>query len=974
MAHSFVFADNILPQKAGELANSFFSGKSAGVNSQGKSVKTRAFERVSEPVITLTDSNGKPTVYVFNMDGQGFVVVAGESGTRDDILGYSLSGHIDAQNINPGFQRMLNSYSDDIIQLRMGVKMSAPAPTRTASSVAPLLGDIEWGQEEPFNRYTQVLEGKHAPTGCVTTAIAQVMRYYEWPKEGKGSNSYVNNGETLSADFNHKYNWDLMLPSYKKGYTEAQADAVARLMSDVGIALDMHYQAGTSGSSVKPDRLHDFFDYDMGMVEIYLDYCTLEDFEGVMRSEFDAGRPVLYEASNGVGGHEFIADGYDTDGKIHFNYGWDGESNGYFLTTACNYSESPRFIYGIEKNHGGCGRPSPKSTTDFLWKEGNTITCDISIGYMCCDPSENLDFAVQAKNVNTGKVSYHIIKSATYGSAIFLTSFDFDATLSDGTYELSPYYRLNGGDWQRIFFNAKRQGIIDLKVNGGVKEYANNGIYEETDEGRFLVNDLYYTFIENEAYVTYKNDNYNSYKNSVINIPASVTYEGVTYPVVGIDSYAFHQCTSIEEVNFPSSVEKIDFAAFSTCSNLKRVNFPKDSQLAFLGNYAFNQCTSLERIEIPSGCSYLGSGAFQLCMALKHVDMPLRARELPYQDSDEGFLCDYVFTLCTGLETVKVHWGNPSEVESWIFDQVDVSKIRLLVPKGTKSKYSVLKPWKYFIIEETDGVWDVADAGKVEIDGLWYTCDTQAKTAKVAYKNQHFVSYSQKDVTIPATVSHNGTTYTVEAIDNNAFAFCTNLQILVINADLAKIDNQAFRGCYNLSKVEFKVKDNKGLTTGDWSFAGCQVLKEIVFPKAVTKIRWGSFRDCKNLQKVEVSITDSNIYYGDIIEDFSFEACTSLSDFYIHWKEPKGLSESVFENPSAITLHVEPGYKKTFSSLPVWQEMNIVEDASPNAIETIFETYLPTEIYDLSGRKVNADSKGIQIQKYSDGSVRKITK
>ena len=196
------------------------------------------------------------------------------------------------------------------------------------SKVEPLLTDT-WDQYAPFNNLCPVdSTGERCVVGCVATAMSQVMRYWEWPIRGTGSHEYVDSlgtGLTLSADFSsHTYDWAQMLDRYVEGnYTQAQADAVALLSLDCGIAVNMHYGSGSSGANSirQPMALVNYFGYDPSLQFCFRDFYSLAEITLMLKQELAQGRPVLISAHNKSGGHAFVIDGYDERDWFHIRMG-----------------------------------------------------------------------------------------------------------------------------------------------------------------------------------------------------------------------------------------------------------------------------------------------------------------------------------------------------------------------------------------------------------------------------------------------------------------------------------------------------------------------------------------------------------------------------------------------------------------------------------------------------------------------------
>ncbi|MBQ0019669.1 MAG: C10 family peptidase, partial [Bacteroidales bacterium] len=206
-------------------------------------------------------------------------------------------------------------------------------------SVEPLLGGILWAQNDPYNRLCPTVPktDTKCATGCVATATAQIMKYYQWPKQGTGENSYKSTtyGFELGADFSQSiYDWANMLDDYSGEYTEQQANAVARLMSDIGIAENMDYdQESGSSSYFAAYALATHFGYNKGLQVCEREFYSYAEWNDLLKTELAASRPIMMtggKKETQTLAHEFVLDGYDKDGLYHVNWGWGGMSNGYY--------------------------------------------------------------------------------------------------------------------------------------------------------------------------------------------------------------------------------------------------------------------------------------------------------------------------------------------------------------------------------------------------------------------------------------------------------------------------------------------------------------------------------------------------------------------------------------------------------------------------------------------------------------------
>ena len=301
-------------------------------------------------VTTYNISRGDAAFYVFNTPN-GFVIVSADD-CATPILGYSNEGQFDVNNIPIQMQDYL---LDFVEQIQYGIENHLEADEQTVQQwnlvrtvgqltnnrsdevVEPLL-TTKWSQSSPYNMYVP----NGYPAGCVATAMAQIMKYWEWPVQGVGQHSYQWNDQTLSANFIETiYDWDNMLDSYGSS-TQEQKEAVATLMWHCGVAVNMQYAPNASGASSNDvlSALVNYFGYSEEMSQVYKNNYSDEDWLNLMKSCLDLGCPIHYsgrDTSTGSG-HAFVCDGYDANNLLHFNWGWGGYYDGYFSINAMNPS------------------------------------------------------------------------------------------------------------------------------------------------------------------------------------------------------------------------------------------------------------------------------------------------------------------------------------------------------------------------------------------------------------------------------------------------------------------------------------------------------------------------------------------------------------------------------------------------------------------------------------------------------------
>ena len=281
--------------------------------------------------------------YAFNIgDNEGFVIVSGDD-SLTELVGYSDNGSFDPENMPNNMRSWLQTYSDYVASVQAGESKAKRQKLGNVTTIVvrPFV-TTEWNQGEPYDRLTPLLDnGAHCATGCVATAMAQVMKYYEWPERGEGSNSYEYDPYgTLSMDFSQSvYDWENMLDIYSSYYDEegnivpeyndGQAGAVAKLMYDCGISVNMMYgESSGAYDPAIPNAFKSHFKYKSDIY--YRDNMSSKEFMDVLLSELDEKRPVLICGAGLGGGHAFVGDGYDSNNFVHINWGWGGYSDGYF--------------------------------------------------------------------------------------------------------------------------------------------------------------------------------------------------------------------------------------------------------------------------------------------------------------------------------------------------------------------------------------------------------------------------------------------------------------------------------------------------------------------------------------------------------------------------------------------------------------------------------------------------------------------
>jgi len=455
-----LFAESVNPEQAAKIAKNFYMQMSInkGVSNFYLSL---AFTVKSMDVSTSKGMQGQeiPLIYIFNVNqNDGFVIVSADNSVSP-ILGYSLSGTYTGTNLPPAFIKLIEKYKKEIVyviinqiesdneisrQWRLLEIGESLFNAKATKSVNPLIA-THWDQLPYYNAMCpyDYSYSERTITGCVATAMAQIMKFWNYPATGSGMHSYNHaTYGTLSANFAATtYDWSAM----PNNVTSANS-AVATLMYHCGVSVDMNYGvASTGGSGTNTlncvNSYKDYFKYSSTVQGKYRSDYTDNAWINLLKTELDAGRPVHYAGTGTGGGHSFVCDGYDNNDFFHFNWGWSGSSDGYFNIDALNpgslgsgggsggFNTNQRAIIGIQ--------PASGSVTSII-----NMNSSITVSPNPIDFAQS--FTVNADVTNAGTSNF----SGDYCAALFTSSGDFIdyiQTLTASGSPLQPGYHYTGG-------------------------------------------------------------------------------------------------------------------------------------------------------------------------------------------------------------------------------------------------------------------------------------------------------------------------------------------------------------------------------------------------------------------------------------------------------------------------------------------------------------------------------------------------
>lgn len=426
-----------------------------------------------------------PAFYVFNAEGDnGFVIVSGDDKT-DEILGYAVNGSFDADNMPPNVKAWFQGYTEQIAMLETFVpQKSAGENTNQWDAIAPLSA-TRWNQGAPYNNNCPLHDGARSVTGCTATAMAQIMKFHEWPQDRTRSiPAYTTETEKLfvSSLRSTTFRWGEMKNSYGPN---DKGDAVAELMRYCGQSIKSDYSNIMTGAFTV-DVMHalkTYFGYDHNIEYKNMEFYSLSEWERLIYDELEAGRPVYHAGYSMNGGHAFLCDGYDGKGLYHFNWGWGGMYDGYFRLSLMNpesggigsgssdgYSFAQEIIVGIQPPTGE--ELNPHYFEPFSEQlDGTTMYCFFYNPHMEVITA-NVGFAVIDENNNVQKVLKDCGPITLKGelSEYQVKSLDFskdNIILPKGTYRIATVCRLMDQEqWKRV---GSYQNYFQVEIDANRK-------------------------------------------------------------------------------------------------------------------------------------------------------------------------------------------------------------------------------------------------------------------------------------------------------------------------------------------------------------------------------------------------------------------------------------------------------------------------------------------------------------------------
>lgn len=838
-------------------------------NKSGGSSRHELVRSVKAPGSTEAD------IYLFSDNAKRLVVLPADDNAP------ALLGYVDRQEnaqesdvIPPAFEWWLEQYAAQIQYARSKPGAMAAAPAADRAPIEYMV-KTRWNQSYPYNAQCPVFSnGQQAVTGCVATAFAQVMNYHQWPEQGRGSVSYG----ARSMDFSEvTFDWASMLDEYdpEADRDSAGVEAVSTLMKACGYSVFMDYGVNWSGAwtGYIVESAHEYFDYADEMYYAERRNYTSAQWEDLVYGQLAQGLPLIYSGRDGnwdnSSGHCFICDGYDGDGYYHFNWGWGGYCDGWFLLAALvpegvgiggaagGYDYSQSLIVNMHPSCTTIETSQGYISYGMLFSEiDKEVYTDVLPERVSLAPAEmnfGLEFLSDGNRalvVDMGNVQLRY----DYYRLSYVLAYDVlsGMGLADGSYEVRFVYK-DSGEWKTMMCQYGKQSSLGADINAG-----NITISDEEKACPVKISDV----------------DFNGRGLIIKDSPNELTYTATNTSDEAIHWMSWHHIVKTGESApgessyncnldlLPGETREISITI--PASTMSR--FTTDTEYYFMfrggeegGNIIYADQDVTYRVVDPAADG-ISDGTFR------------------YLEVADGEL------MLVGLES-------------------SVGKLtgEVLLPDQTE-----IDGVSYKIVSMTSGFGDLIDMS--EVTSVEIRTPIKSIPAQAFYHCE-----SLRSVSFPSSL---------ESIGNQAFTYCTNLGgELKLPESLVSIGEEAFEGCYsltgslnipasvkyigmaaffNLVGLDGTLSLPQSLTSiEDYAFAYCYYLTgPLEIPSSVTSIGYCAFR--------QSGFTGSVVIPEGVrsIGNIAFSDCDGLTDVTMLPEKVPSLGEDVF--PS-LTFYVAAG-------------------------------------------------------------------
>lgn len=714
------------------------------------STTLRMLKASSTPILAHTEpwsgDARQADYYVFNTsDGSAFVIIPGDD-RAEEVLAYG-DGSLDMNNLPCNLQWMLGCYKEQLEWLHSNpsARVERAIPVNDVT-IAPIVHS-NWSQSEPFYNQCPDYNGERSVTGCVATAMAQVMYYWHYPEHAPALSGYTTRSHRihLSSLPEKRLDWDNMLNDYASTpYNNAQADAVATLMRYCGQSVQMDYSPDGSGAYVYRQLAGmKEFGYNNQATALQKSDYTYDEWDALLQHQLLSGWPVLYSGNDpAAGGHAFVVDGY-YDGKYHVNWGWGGNYDGYFALGAFNVRS-----YSFLSNQEFLCDIYPKTDVPI------EVRHDFEVGgiyYRYGGNDGEATVVSRDSRYNSYRDHVAIPETVTMdGKTMTVTAIGDNAfrNCQDLTSVVLPQSVTSIGDL--AFRNCAN--LAEVEIPSGVTsigelafasclKLSSISIPASVKQVgvRAFVDCLGLTAVQTPDIASWLGISFADRFSNPLSMAGHLLVGGeklehMTIPegIDAVGSNAFTDCIDLKTVTLNDDVKSIGTAAFARCTNLSTVNFP--AKMTSLANQAFLDCSSLKAALLPTGITQLSSELFSGCTSLTTVTLPTTVTTIAYK----------AFSKCSSLASVNLQEGITM-----------IGENAFEVCKGLHS------------IQLPESITTIGPSAFLSCSGL-------------------------ESITIPDQV---------KTIEKQTFAHCGNLQELTLGKSLEAINDKAFVDSRKLATV-----------------------------------------------------------------------------------------------------------------------------------------------------------------------------
>ena len=811
-----LFAQHRSESEALKIAESFFNQTPRKAKHLTPVSQTNVRNQIRKRMPSSQTTTPNNSFYIINDETNNRFVIVSVDERFYEILGYSNNGCFEAEQAPLALLGLLDSYNNQYnYMLRYESNVSKVKVRKTSFPTIDPLISTKWGQGEPYNNLcpNDVKKEKHCVTGCVATAMAQVMNYHKHPDKGTGTYSYdaiIDSTQTipLSMDFSTiEFNWDNMIDEYEDGTGTAEQRAeVAKLMHACGMSVAMNYGANSSGAqeyNLVYALIH-YFGYNPNILYKEKKYYSNEEWDDFILQELIKKRPILYAGyENWLMGHSFILDGCAADGTYHFNFGWKGYGDGYFYLQGTDklldYYNNQSMVYQVTPEKTG------KSEDVFYSDSFEPIKTRLKIGKSIIFEANTICYSNKTSQLDGIENSFEgEIGIALYDSGLNFISSLYQKHIPQGS---SRYESIKANiQFSTNTFHNGHQYIIAPYAKG-TDSTAPTGIRTKGTE-----EDYYVAKVENDSvklwmkgtefhYIplgTYKVSTINS-KGETINWYANLTKEGK-------NDYEY-TLMNLEPNVAPEEGKRFNIFDFKTDASGKLLNI-KNSTLK--DNITLKSYTN-ESLKL----SY---------------DTDLRTISIDgewgsIQTTKDGG--QKVITELTRYANTKLTFVSPEEMKVIVnnnspgelmnhFPNTDQYFINTLIVSGQLNGTDI-KAIRDLIIDGSLAYLDLTEASIVEGGENYFENSYKNYATTKDIIGGYMFSGCKKLLSIKLPTN-------LTAIDEYAFSDCSGILDLVIPEGVTTIANMAFYDCNRLTRLSIPSTIRY---ISDYSLDGCEAVEDI---------------------------------------------------------------------------------------------------------------------------------------------------